>query len=283
MEADMASAWQTLEEAALTLGISSRTLARRLARSEFETRLENGRREVLVVIPEPEPLAAPIAAPAPAAANPVSEPQSVSDGVAAMSDTSYAEAFQAHLQNRTQSSPDSEMSAEVSDEVQSTMLALHEDRIRRTDLAIMAYQQSVNVTAADARRTHRNLRVAWGLAGGMAAALFVAVVWATHSVTKAQAEVQNLNQAVRQLSDTADTRSREIDRLREKAQEAQIAAARAEGLMAAAQVGHEMVATSKIAPEALTPVVGQPATQPASATTQPASAMQALMQRVTMQ
>src|SRR5438874_11750886 len=49
----MASAWQTLEEAALTLGISSRTLHRRLARGEFETRMENGRREVLVVIPEP--------------------------------------------------------------------------------------------------------------------------------------------------------------------------------------------------------------------------------------
>ena len=51
----MATAWQTLEEAALTLGISSRTLHRRLARGEFETRLENGRREVLVVIADPAP------------------------------------------------------------------------------------------------------------------------------------------------------------------------------------------------------------------------------------
>src|SRR3954468_4663789 len=50
----MASAWQTMEEAALTLGISSRTLHRRLARGEFETRMENGRREVLVVIAEPQ-------------------------------------------------------------------------------------------------------------------------------------------------------------------------------------------------------------------------------------
>src|SRR6185295_6265709 len=50
----MASAWQSVEEAALTLGISSRTLHRRMARGEFEMRLENGRREVLVVIPEPQ-------------------------------------------------------------------------------------------------------------------------------------------------------------------------------------------------------------------------------------
>src|SRR5678816_3300669 len=55
MEADMAQAWQTLEEAALTLGISSRTLHRRLARGEFQTRMENGRREVLVVIEERDP------------------------------------------------------------------------------------------------------------------------------------------------------------------------------------------------------------------------------------
>src|SRR5687768_11772662 len=55
MEADMAEAWQTLEEAALTLGISSRTLHRRLARGEFQTRMENGRREVLVVIHQPDP------------------------------------------------------------------------------------------------------------------------------------------------------------------------------------------------------------------------------------
>src|SRR5688500_2027936 len=55
MEADMAEAWQTLEEAALTLGISSRTLHRRLARGEFQTRMESGRREVLVVIEERDP------------------------------------------------------------------------------------------------------------------------------------------------------------------------------------------------------------------------------------
>jgi hypothetical protein len=53
----MASAWQTLEEAALTLGVSSRTLHRRITKGEVQTRLNNGRREVLVEIVEPEPAA----------------------------------------------------------------------------------------------------------------------------------------------------------------------------------------------------------------------------------
>src|SRR5205814_1070874 len=210
----MASAWQTLEEAALTLGISSRTLHRRLARGEFETRLENGRREVLVVIPEP-----------------------VTDGA----DMSAEPATEVTDTSATYETPAdaSDMSgtpvAELSDEIQTTMLALHEDRIRRTDLAIMAYQQSVNVTAADARRAHRKARIAWSLAGGAAAAMFVAVVWATHSVTRANAQVDQLSSVVRQLSDTADTRSRETEQLRKDAQEARVAAARVEGELSAAR------------------------------------------------
>src|SRR5438105_2063726 len=107
----MATAWQTLEEAALTLGISSRTLHRRLGKGEFPTRLENGRREVLVSIADmPEPAASP---------TPSADPESP---VSHSSDMS-----------------------------ESTVLALHEDRIRRTDLAVMAYQQSVTTAAADAR------------------------------------------------------------------------------------------------------------------------------------
>src|SRR3954464_6806379 len=50
----MAYAWQSVEEAAVTLGISTRTLHRRISKGEVETRLENGRREVLVCLPDEE-------------------------------------------------------------------------------------------------------------------------------------------------------------------------------------------------------------------------------------
>src|SRR5688500_12652229 len=100
----MASAWQTLEEAALTLGISSRTLHRRLAKGEFQPRLENGRREVLVTIAETQ----------------VAEESAPVDVMDARSDVADV-----------MGAGGTELTAEVT----STMLMLHEDRVRRTDLA----------------------------------------------------------------------------------------------------------------------------------------------------
>src|SRR5688500_18394565 len=117
----------------------------------------------------------------------------------------------------------SELSA---DDIGGTMLALHQDRIRRTDLAITAYQQSVNVNADAARRARRNVRLAWGVAGGVTVAMFLCVIWATHSVTKARGEVGHLSTVVRQLSDTADTRAKDADRFRVDAETARVATAR---------------------------------------------------------
>src|SRR3954447_2466677 len=53
-ETVMAYEWQSVEEAAVTLGVSTRTLHRRISKGEVETRLENGRREVLVCLPDQE-------------------------------------------------------------------------------------------------------------------------------------------------------------------------------------------------------------------------------------
>src|SRR5688572_19832597 len=178
----MATAWQSLEEAALTLGISSRTLHRRLARGELQSRMEDGRREVLVVIPEPE-IPADVTATESVTADAAADTSDTSDTSA--DGDSYASDDYGHAIDT------------VSEEVQQTMLALHEDRLRRTDLAIMAYQQSVNVTAADARRAAARSRLAWGVAGGLTVAAFLAATWATHTVTKAKAEVSHLSASIR--------------------------------------------------------------------------------------
>jgi outer membrane murein-binding lipoprotein Lpp len=223
-EADMAEAWQTLEEAALTLGISSRTLHRRLARNEFQTRMANGRREVLVVIDEPDPSLQRLAAAAGRVA--------VSAGTADAADTSATPATHEPAYTADEYQTTIETAA---DEVQQTMLALHEDRIRRTDLAIMAYQQSVTVAAAEARRAVTRSRVAWGVAGLAIIATFLGVTWGTHRVTKVSAEVSHLSASVRQLSDTVEVKSREVQELRHDSQAAKVAAARAEGELAAAK------------------------------------------------
>jgi hypothetical protein len=232
----MATAWQTLEEAALTLGISSRTLHRRIVKGEFETRLENGRREVLIAVPEPS-----------AATSDVSD----------MSGDPSEPA--AEFVERSQTS---DLTA---DDIGGTMLALHEDRIRRTDLAIMAYQQSVNVTVSDARRAHRNVRVAWGVAGGLTVAMFLSVIWATHSVTKAHGEVAHLSTVVRQLSDTADTRGRDAEQFRQQAETARLATAKIEGQLDAAKTRIDELNREKSVIESK---LSASTTQPA-ATTQP--------------
>src|SRR5207244_5213875 len=108
-----------------------------------------------------------------------------------------------------------------------TCHALNEYRTRRTDLVIMAYQQSVTTAAGDARRAHRNSRIAWSVAGVLTIALFLSVTWATHSVTKAHADVSHLSQSVRQLSGAADAKGQESEKLRQEAETARINAARA--------------------------------------------------------
>jgi hypothetical protein len=240
----MATAWQTLEEAALTLGISSRTLHRRIAKGEFQTRLENNRREVLVSIAEPE------------LPDEVSPYHDASAGEADASDVSAA-----------YDSPADDGAADV----QTTMLALHEDRIRRTDLAIMAYQQSVNVTAADARRAHFTSRLAWGATATVTTALFLAVTWATHRVTKAEAEVEHLSGVVRQLSDTADARTKQADTLRQETEAAHIAAAKIEGQLTATKLQLEQV--SQRAQQAS--FVSQPASASGGAEAKPQAASEA--------
>jgi hypothetical protein len=229
----MATAWQSLEEAAITLGISLRTLHRRIAKNELQTRLESGRREVLVTAPD-------------------------------MPMTMAAES------SDTSATPN----PSENDEIETTVLALHEDRLRRTDLAILAYQQSVTQVAADARRAHFHSRLGWSVAAVLVVALFLAATWATHSVTKAQADVAHMTQTVRQLSDSADAKAKEAEQLRQSAEAARVAAAKAEGQLDAAHQRIDQLTHEQEALQAKFTVAATPATQPsnASATTQPVAA-----------
>jgi outer membrane murein-binding lipoprotein Lpp len=194
----MANIWQTMEEAALTLGVSSRTLHRRITKGEVETRLQNGRREVLVDVPAP--LSAPEESvsphPAPSVSHPADEPA-------------------------------------WSGDAQPAILALHEDRLRRTDLAIVAYQQSVTVAAMEARRWRTGARIAWSVAGAAVIALFLTVVWSTHRLTAASAQVDTLSEQVQTLATRTDTQSTAAERFRQQAETARIDAARAQGELAA--------------------------------------------------
>jgi hypothetical protein len=225
MEADMATAWQTVEEAALTLGISSRTLHRRIARNELETRLENGRREVLVTLPDIAP----------------SAPTPSSDNSNFQISETIAGDFAADSSG-----------ADTSDAVSQTMLALHEDRIRRTDLAIMAYQQSITNAARDARRSRVGSRWAWATASAAVVALCLGATWTTHRLTRAEAQVDTLNTTLATVTLEAKAKAEQADQFREEAETARVAAARVEGELSATKSQLEAV---KAAPKSEAPVI----------------------------
>lgn len=191
----MAQAWQSVEEAAVTLGISVRTLHRRISRGEVLTRLENNRREVLVEVPDPAPVS----------------PEPATDDV-----------VDAETVNVSQTSV-------ASDDVRNTMLALHEDRLRRTDLAILAYQQSVTTVASEARRSRIVSRFAWATAACLLLVLFGMGIWSTHRLTAAEAEVTQVKTQLQSATDEATRKREELERLRQEAEVARLAAARAEG------------------------------------------------------
>jgi len=73
----MAEVWQTIEQAAVTLGLSVRTVNRHITGGKLQSRLFEGRREVLVSLPEPvktrEPIPKPTS-PTPAAPCPATTP-----------------------------------------------------------------------------------------------------------------------------------------------------------------------------------------------------------------
>ena len=194
----MAQAWQSVEEAAVTLGVSTRTLHRRITRGELPSRLENNRREVLVEVPDPQPVA---------------------DARA------EEETFEAETVNVSQP-------ADTAQDHTNTMLALHEDRLRRTDLAILAYQQSVTTATTDARRSRLTSRFAWGTAGTLIVILFVVGVWSTHRLTAAQAEVEHVRTELESVTTDAQQKEAELARLRQESETAKLAAARAEGELA---------------------------------------------------
>lgn len=251
----MAEAWQTIEEAALTLGISTRTLHRRISKEEFQTRLHGGRREVLVRLPE-MPMSAGVTGSG-VHGGQAGQGMSGSAGYGmGQVSTGAGEAGDAdgygNQQGDLSGGPDrvsangrSTVQATVTgtadgdDEDAGTMLALTEDRLRRTDLAIFAYQQSVSTAMAEARRVRTSARVAWGAASVLATVLVVVSIWATHRLTASEAQVHRSEADINQLrtdmtsvADMADSRQKALEQAKKEAEEARIKAAQAEGELA---------------------------------------------------
>ncbi len=81
----------------------------------------------------------------------------------------------------------------------------------------------------DTDRARGSTRRAWGAVGVMATAMIVAVGWTSSSLTRHHVEVRQLSGQVEQWKVAAEQKNAEINQIRQEAQTARIAQARAEG------------------------------------------------------
>lgn len=220
----MSFAWQTVEQAAVTLGISTRTIARRIAKGELESRLNNGRREVYIQIPQ---AAKPQAAVAP----------DTIDADFTEVEAEPTPSYEETIRHTVSAAASNFGSADVET---STALILAEDRARRAEMAITVIQQSTALVRDEVHRARFGARWAWGVVALMAVGVMVAVGWTTQNLTKSQAAAENLREKVTVANESSERADREAkaerdrlaadrERLASELATARQAAAKAEG------------------------------------------------------
>lgn len=214
----MAYAWQSVEEAAVTLGISTRTLHRRISKGEVETRLENGRREVLVCLPDPEPETS------------VESPE--------LSDEPSAE----------QTRPYSDSTAIILAEKE---VALANEKVRRTELALAAFQHTSALLQQEAARTRISARFAWAAVAVLSIGVYVAVGWTASKVTEYRTNNSHLSRQLEQTSSAVDAKAQEAEKYRQERDEARQAAAHMEGELSVAKVNLEKAKRASTQPTSL--------------------------------
>jgi hypothetical protein len=197
----MAYAWQTVEQAAVTLKISTRTIARRIAKGEIESRLNSGRREVYIDIPSAPEVEATLEGEL--------QPDPVYEQTVRQTVTANA--------------------APGTDVETTTALILAEDRARRAEMAITVIQQSTAIVREEVYRARSGARWAWGVVAAMAACVMVAVGWTTTNVTKNQQQADSLKERMAQVNEASEKLEQDRQDLASQLNKAREATARIEG------------------------------------------------------
>lgn len=227
----MGYAWQTVEQAAVTLGISTRTIARRIAKGELESRLANGRREVNIPVPE----------------------------------TIYTETLEGELTDSDEPSYEETVrhtvatSASGADVETGTALILAEDRARRAEMAITVIQQSTAIVRDEVRTARVGARWAWCVVAAMSAGVMIAVGWTTNNVTRAQQQTETLRERMAIVADSTERLAKTGERLQAELTSAQQAVARTEGQLQEVRAEAEQAKAVLAAKEKEKP---QPTTKP---------------------
>ena len=244
----MADTWLTIEQAAVTLGLSVRTVNRHIVAGKLPSRLQDGRREVLVQVPadkaamasagatvgasaarpafDDSPFGAvlsPFASDAPSVTGPAITGHATVNIPPPSAFDSPSDSGPDRLSDRPSDAPhQSNINAE-------TVLALADNANEKAELAVSAYQALARATDVQFQHVRRSARFAWASVAVMGLGVSVAVGWTTHHLTKQQVQSQFLREQIEAKATTADALSAERETLRAELSTAKEEAARAGG------------------------------------------------------
>ena len=193
----MTDHWITIEQAAVSLGLSVRTVNRHITAGKLQSRLHEGRREVLI-------------------------PSDTTSDASSANAINSGGALLAGGHGSDGPAVDYE-----------TVLALADNAADKADLAVSAYQTLARSADDRIHTTRRAAYVAWSLVGVMTLGALGAVGWTSHALTRASVENRHLHEQVSTATAMADEASGECDDLRRALADARDQAARAEGKLTA--------------------------------------------------
>ncbi len=188
--------WTTIEQAAVTLGLSVRTVNRHINAGKIQSRLNEGRREVLI-------------------------DSAMTAGVVGQAAVDAEQITIADQLARTDDTVDYE-----------TVLALADNAADKAELAVSAYQTLALHSEERVRTTRRLSYAAWSLVAMLAVVAIVSVGWTSSKLTRAAVETEHLEQQVTTAAAQANQADNECDDLRRALADAREHAARAEGRLA---------------------------------------------------
>jgi hypothetical protein len=240
--ADMAEIWQTIEQAAVTLGLSVRTVNRHITGGKLQSRLFEGRREVLVssmadvVAERSANRSASHAAPAsytPSDESRESKPATVADKAADEDPTAWrtvsaasagvnggaVDGHAATAEPNFREAGRQRVTAEVAGDKPldlQTMLALTDSIDDKATLAVAAYQTLARSAETQVQSLRRVAFGAWAVVGGMAAGLIIAVGWGATRLATAESAANHLQERVAQQTQDASRTALERDAAQQK-------------------------------------------------------------------
>jgi hypothetical protein len=217
----MAEAWQTIELAAVTLGVSVRTVNRYISAGKLQSRMNDGRREVFVSLPDLPADAFAALAPgiAPGLAAGMGSIPNIGGPPARLGHASSRDQSQQNAQNLP--NPSAAPPLSPAPDHSSALVAMADNAADKAELAVIAYQTLARRASDQAEATRKSSQFAWSSVAAMAALIVVAVGWTSSKLTLATADADHLARQARAAEAQSQTKQREVDELR-----AQLASAR---------------------------------------------------------